>query len=144
MAKNLRWENSFQSFGMLAKVLAISQFTSYIYLLYVKFYILYGRWGVSRRKNWRFFLAGPANNIFRRYCTFVPPLLLLMTLMKKRGWKLYRSPNPNPRGYESAIAPKDTHFICKMLFLKKNGLQLSCRLKNYMPEICLNEVRHWS
>ena len=27
-----------------------------------------------------------------------PPLLLLMTLMKKRGWKLYRSPNPNPRG----------------------------------------------
>ena len=23
-----------------------------------------------------------------------PPLLLLMTLMKKRGWKLYRSPNP--------------------------------------------------
>ena len=27
-----------------------------------------------------------------------PPLLVLMTLMKKRGWKLYRSPNPNPRG----------------------------------------------
>ena len=34
------------------------------------------------------------------------PLLLLMTLMKKHGWKLYRSPNPDPRGYESAIAPK--------------------------------------
>ena len=28
--------------------------------------------------------------------------------MKKRGWKLYRSPNPNPGegGYESTIAPK--------------------------------------
>ena len=34
---------------------------------------------------------------------------------------------------------KDTHFICKIPFLKKkNGIQLSRRLKNYMSEICLN------
>ena len=26
-------------------------------------------------------------------------------IMKKQGWKLCRSPKPNPRGYESAIAP---------------------------------------
>ena len=35
---------------------------------------------------------------------------------------------------------KDTHFVCKILFLKKN-CQLSRRLKNYikcMPEICQN------
>ena len=37
----------------------------------------------------------------RRYFTFVPPLpvpsplSLLMTLIKKRSWKLYRSPNPS-------------------------------------------------
>ena len=33
---------------------------------------------------------------------------------------------------------KDTQFICKIPFLKKIGIQLSCRLKNYMPEICPN------
>ena len=33
---------------------------------------------------------------------------------------------------------KDTHFICKIPFLKKIGIQLYRRLKNYMPEICLN------
>ena len=33
---------------------------------------------------------------------------------------------------------KDTHFMCKIPFLKKIGIQLSHRLKNYMPEICLN------
>ena len=33
---------------------------------------------------------------------------------------------------------KDTHFICKIPFLKKIEIQLSRRLKNYMPEICLN------
>ena len=33
-------------------------------------------------------------------------LLLLMTLMQKHSLTLYRSPNPNLSGYESAIAPK--------------------------------------
>ena len=33
---------------------------------------------------------------------------------------------------------EDTHFICKIPFLKKIGIQLSRRLKNNMPEICLN------
>ena len=28
--------------------------------------------------------------------------------------------------------------FAKFLFQKKNWIQLSCRLKNYMPEICLN------
>ena len=44
----------------------------------------------------------------RCYCTFVPPSYCYWWLiMKKHFWKLYRSPNPNPRGgYESAIAPK--------------------------------------
>ena len=27
-------------------------------------------------------------------------------IMKNCSWKLYHSPNPNPRGYESAIVPK--------------------------------------
>ena len=36
---------------------------------------------------------------YRPYCYW-------WLIMKKRGWKLYyRSPNPNPRGYESALAP---------------------------------------
>ena len=36
-----------------------------------------------------------------RYCTFVPlppPYCYWWLIMKKHGWKLYRSPNPNPRG----------------------------------------------
>ena len=33
---------------------------------------------------------------------------------------------------------KDTHYICKILFLKQFGIQLSRRMKNYMPEICQN------
>ena len=33
---------------------------------------------------------------------------------------------------------KDTHFICKTHFLKKFGIQLSRRLKNYLPKICQN------
>ena len=33
---------------------------------------------------------------------------------------------------------KDTHFICKISFLKKFRIELSRRLKNYMPEICQN------
>ena len=33
---------------------------------------------------------------------------------------------------------KDTHFICKIPFLKNFGIQLSRRLKNYIPEICQN------
>ena len=33
---------------------------------------------------------------------------------------------------------KDTHFICKIPFLKKIVIQLSCRLKNYIPEIRQN------
>ena len=33
---------------------------------------------------------------------------------------------------------KNTHFICKIPFLKKFWIQLSRRLKNYMPEICQN------
>ena len=35
---------------------------------------------------------------FGRYCTFVPPIVIDDSIMKKCGWKLYRSPNPNPRG----------------------------------------------
>ena len=30
------------------------------------------------------------------------------------------------------------YFICKISFLKKNGIQFYRRLKNYMPEICQN------
>ena len=44
-----------------------------------------------------------------RYCTFQPPFCYWWLIMKKRGWKLYRSPNTNPMGggeYERAIAPK--------------------------------------
>ena len=31
-----------------------------------------------------------------------------------------------------------THFICIIHFLKEFGIQLSRRLKNYIPEICQN------
>ena len=30
------------------------------------------------------------------------------------------------------------YFICKISFLKKNGIQFYGRLKNYMPENCQN------
>ena len=33
---------------------------------------------------------------------------------------------------------KDTHFICKIPFLKKIEIQLSRKLKNYKPKICQN------
>ena len=33
---------------------------------------------------------------------------------------------------------KDTHFICKIPFLKNIEIQLPRRLKNYMLEICLS------
>ena len=33
---------------------------------------------------------------------------------------------------------KDTHYICKIFFLIKFGIQLSRRMKNDMPEICQN------
>ena len=33
-----------------------------------------------------------------RYCTFQPPFCYWWLIMKKRGWKLYRSPNTNPMG----------------------------------------------
>ena len=38
--------------------------------------------------------------IIWRYCTFVypPPFCYWWLIMKKRGWKLYRSLNPNPSG----------------------------------------------
>ena len=36
--------------------------------------------------------------VLRRYCTFVSPYSYWWLIIKKRGWKLYRSPNPNPRG----------------------------------------------
>ena len=39
-----------------------------------------------------------AINTLGRYCTFVPPFCYWWFIMKKRGWKLYRSPNPNLRG----------------------------------------------
>ena len=45
-----------------------------------------------------------------------------MTLVMKKTFKLL----------------KDTHFISKIPFLKEIGIQLSCRLKNYMPEVCPN------
>ena len=42
----------------------------------------------------------------RRCCTFVPPYCYWWLSWKKRGWRPYRSPNPNARGgYESGIAP---------------------------------------
>ena len=43
---------------------------------------------------------GPGNStlFFRCYCTFVaPPYCYWWLIMKKRGWKLYRSPYTNPR-----------------------------------------------
>ena len=50
----------------------------------------------------------PRNStFFRRYCTFVTPLLLMMTHHEEKcGLMLYHSPKPNPRGCKrSAIAP---------------------------------------
>ena len=38
------------------------------------------------------------SQFFWCYCTFVPLLFYWWLIMKKRGWKLYWSPNPNPRG----------------------------------------------
>ena len=41
-----------------------------------------------------------------RYCTFVPPLLLLMTHHEKTQLKAFRSPNPNPwEGTKVQLAP---------------------------------------
>ena len=53
------------------------------------------------RNNW-----SPSRHVHLALFHFrTPPLHCYWWLiMKKRGWKLYGSPNPNPRGYESAIA----------------------------------------
>ena len=40
-----------------------------------------------------------------RYCTFVPPCYWWL-IMKKRGWKLYCSPNPNRRGVRKCNSAK--------------------------------------
>ena len=34
------------------------------------------------------------------YCIFVPSYCYSWLIVKKRGWKLYRSPNPNPSGVQ--------------------------------------------
>ena len=54
-----------------------------------------------------------------------PPILLLMTLMKKRG-----CPNPNPRGYESAIAPSYQQLATEIL---KILTQIQGTLVNPLP-----------
>ena len=35
----------------------------------------------------------------------IPPFCYWWLIMKKRRWKIYRSPDPYSRGYESAIVP---------------------------------------
>ena len=63
--------------------------------------------------------AGKGKKALLHFRNTPPPstLLLLMTLMKKRGLTLYRSPNPNARGYESAIA-LETH-LCLSAVLSR-------------------------
>ena len=60
-------------------------------------------WPASPWENWMMNIKK-----FWHYCTFLPPPPCYWWLiMKKHGWKLYYSPNPNLRGGdESAIAPK--------------------------------------
>ena len=52
-----------------------------------------------------------------------PPFCYWWLIMKKRGLTLYRSPNPNARGYESAIA-LETH-LCLSAVLSR-GWALFC------------------
>ena len=59
--------------------------------------------------------------------------------MNKRGWKFYRSPNPNPRGYESAIAPINLTLQCS------SQLRPEIIHKSYVPALWydVNSIPTW-